>query len=133
LINDLQISIVDDDKSFRESLKSLIHLAGFKVEAFASAEEILNSKFLGETDCLIVDFRMPGMNGLELQRRLVASRYLIPVVFVSAHGNEEIRSLAIKEGAIDFLYKPFSEDVLMKAIYTAIRRRNHSGLVESEE
>lgn len=125
--NDPHISIVDDDKSFRESLKSLIGSAGFKVEVFASAEEFLKSDSLWETSCLIVDLRMPGMNGLEFQRRLTASGYLIPVVFVSAHGDEETRSRALRDGAVEFLYKPFSEEVLMKTLDNAIRSRNQSG------
>lgn len=125
--NDSQISIVDDDKSFRESLRSLIKSAGFKVELFASAEDFLKSKLLGQTNCLIVDLRMPGMNGLSLHHRLIASNYLIPTVFITAHGDEEDRSRALKDGAVDFLYKPFSEEVLMRAIDSAIRRGHHAG------
>ena len=114
------ISVVDDDEAVRESLGSLIRSVGFGVKAFASAEEFLNSDHPRVADCLVLDVRMPGMNGLELQRRLVASDYGIPVIFISAHGDEEARSRALREGAVDFLLKPFSEEALLNAIHSAL-------------
>src|ERR1700682_1015450 len=86
------ISVVDDDDSVRESLRALLRSVRFVVEVFASAEEFLSSERVRETSCLILDVRMPGMGGLELQRRLMASHPGVPVIFISAHGEEELRS-----------------------------------------
>ena len=115
------ISIVDDDDSVRESLSGLIRSVGFRVMVFASAEEFLNSNHLSDTDCLILDVRMPGMNGLELQRRLAASHMSIPVIFITAHGDEEARVRALNGGAVEYLLKPFSEDALLKGIDKALK------------
>jgi len=115
------ISIVDDDDSVRESLSGLIRSVGFRVMVFASAEEFLNSNHLSDTDCLILDVRMPGMNGLDLQRRLAASHMSIPVIFITAHGDEEARVRALNGGAVECLLKPFSEDALLKAIDKALK------------
>src|SRR5215470_326271 len=115
------ISVVDDDDSVRESLQCLIRSFGFPVEAFASAEEFLTSYHLRDTRCLILDVRMPGMNGIELQRRLVASHCEIPVVFITAHGNEAARSQAQRDGAVAYLLKPFTEEALLSAIHAALK------------
>jgi two-component system response regulator FixJ len=115
------ISIVDDDESVREALKSLIESVGFRTEVFSSGENFLNSDHFGDTDCLIVDVRMPGMSGLELQERLNAVHSLIPLIFISAHGDEEVRARALQAGAVDFLQKPFSEDSLLKAIDVSLK------------
>jgi FixJ family two-component response regulator len=115
-----KISIVDDDESVREALKSLLKSAGFQADAFASAEEFLNS---GEfaTACLILDVRMPGMSGIELQDRLYTSHPGLPIVFVSAHADEEARARALENGAVGFLQKPFSDEALLTAIDAAVR------------
>ena len=118
-----QISIVDDDDSVREALKSLIDSVGFRVEAFASGEEFLNRPDISQTDCLITDVRMPGMSGLELQERLNAAGAAIPIVFISAHDDTEARARAMRGGAIDFLQKPFSEDSLLNAIDACLDKR----------
>ena len=110
------ISVIDDDDSVRESLQGLIRSVGFAVEVFASAEEFLQSDHLHQTHCLILDVRMPGMNGLELQRELTDTHCEIPVIFITAHGNESARTQALKSGAVDYLCKPFSEDALLNAI-----------------
>jgi len=110
------ISVVDDDDSVRESLQGLIRSVGFGVQVFTSAEEFLHSDYLHQTHCLILDVRMPGMNGLELQRQLVATRCEIPVIFITAHGSEAARTQALKNGAVDYLCKPFSEEALLNAI-----------------
>lgn len=115
------ISIVDDDESVREALKSLIESVGFRTEVFSSGEDFLNSDHFGDTDCLIVDVRMPGMSGLELQERLNAVHSLIPLIFISAHGDEEARARALQAGAIDFLQKPFSADSLFRAIDVSLK------------
>jgi FixJ family two-component response regulator len=123
MTNSPLISVVDDDDSVRESLRGLIRSVGFAAAVFASAEEFLNSDHLRNTDCLILDVRMPGMNGLELQRRLAASHMSIPVIFITAHGDEEVRSRALNGGAVDYLLKPFSEEALLNAINTALKIR----------
>ena len=110
------ISIVDDDESVRNALKSLIDSVGFRAEVFDSGEKFLNSPYLSQTDCLIADVRMPGMSGLELQDRLSAAGRSIPIVFISAHDDKEARARGLRAGAIDFLQKPFSEDSLLGAI-----------------
>jgi FixJ family two-component response regulator len=115
------ISIVDDDHSVRESLQRLVRSAGFAVRVFASGEEFSRSECLQQTRCLILDVRMPGMNGRELQRHLRDSHCAVPVVFITAHGNEVARSQALAEGAIDFLFKPFSDEALLNAIDAALR------------
>jgi FixJ family two-component response regulator len=114
------ISVVDDDASVREALKGLLKSAGFRTEAFASAEEFLHSGQLATTSCLILDVGMPGMGGLELQRRIVAVNHQVPVIFITAQGDEELRARALEAGAADYLYKPFSEQALLGAIHRCL-------------
>ena len=116
------ISIVDDDESVRESLEGLLKSVGFRVEAFALAGDFLNSKALHATDCLILDVRMPGMSGPELQRQLIASQHSIPIIFITAHGDEAVRARVLGDGAVDCLLKPFNEDVLLNAVNAALGR-----------
>lgn len=116
------ISIVDDDESIREALKSLLASIGFRTEVFASAEDFLDSGRLQDTDCLIVDIWMPGMGGLELQSVLSAADSRVPIVFMTAHDDEEVRTRALKAGAVDFLHKPFSEEALLAGIHAALAR-----------
>ena len=115
------ISVVDDDDSVRESLQGLIRYFGFAVEVFPSAEEFLKLDHLRDTRCLILDVRMPGMNGIELQRRLVAGHREIPVIFITAHGDEAARSQALRDGAVGYLLKPFTEEALLSAIHAALK------------
>ncbi len=122
MVNTPLISVVDDDDSVRESLSGLIRSVGFKVMVFASAEGFLSSNRVSDTNCLILDVRMPGMNGLELQHRLAASHMSIPVIFITAHGDDEARVRALNDGAVEYLLKPFSEEALLKAIDTALTR-----------
>lgn len=114
------ISIVDDDDSVRDALKSLIDSVGFRTQVFCSGEEFLNSPFVTQTDCLITDVRMPGMSGLELQERLNAANASIPIVFISAHEDADVRTRGLRAGAVDFLQKPFSEDSLLGAITSCL-------------
>ena len=114
------ISIVDDDQSVREATTSLLKSNGFRAEVFSSAEDFLVSHYLDETKCLILDVQMPGMNGLELQRRLASENRCIPIIFISAHDNQEVRKQAARAGAIDFLPKPCSEEALLRAIRDAL-------------
>ena len=116
------VSVVDDDQSVRESLAGLIRSVGFAVKVFASAEEFLGSEQILSTDCLILDVRMPGMDGLELQRRLRTSHPELPVVFITAHGSdEEVRLRALDAGAVDYLLKPLGEEEVLSAVQTALR------------
>jgi FixJ family two-component response regulator len=118
------VSVVDDDESVRESLQSLLRSVGFAVKVFASAEEFLNSSNPGDSDCLILDVRMPGMSGIELHRRLVGGNHGVPVIFITAHGSDaEVRARTLKDGAVDYLVKPFSEDALLNAVRTALRSK----------
>src|SRR5438309_3040256 len=118
---DLVVSIVDDDISVRRSTRRLLRSSGFRAEAFASAEEFLDSKSAGETACLILDLRMPGMNGLELQRRLSQNGDRIPIIFLSAHASEEDELSALRAGAVQFLRKPISKEALLSAIREALK------------
>ena len=119
---ELVVSIVDDDVSVRRSTRRLLRCSGFRVEAFASAEEFLDSKSAAETACLILDFRMPGMNGLELQRRLAQNGDRVPIIFLSAQASEEDERAALRAGAVQFLRKPISKEELLNAIRDALKR-----------
>src|SRR6266566_5036452 len=119
---DLIVSIVDDDVSVRRSTRRLLRSSGFQAEAFASAEEFLDSKSAVHTACLILDLRMPGMNGLELQRRLAQNGDRVPIIFLSAHGSEEDERSALRAGAVRFLRKPISKEALLSAIRDALKR-----------
>src|SRR5215475_995144 len=125
------ISVVDDDASVRESLQGLIRSFALAVEAFASAEEFLNSYRLPDTRCLILDVRMPGMSGLELQRRLAAEFPELPVIFITAHGDGAARLQALKGGAVDYLFKPFREEALFEAIHAALKMTDAPGVSDT--
>ena len=114
------ISVVEDDESVREAIYDLMDCMGLRTELFSSAEDFLNSDGLRGTTCLIVDVRMPGMSGLELQSHLNATGFRIPIIFMSAHDDGEAESRALGAGAIDFLKKPFSEDALLRAIRVSL-------------
>jgi FixJ family two-component response regulator len=115
------ISVVDDDESVRESLPDLIREFGFAVEAFSSAEEFLASARLDQTNCLILDVTMPGMSGPDLQQELARRQKEIPIVFITAHGEESVCRRLLDFGAVACLFKPFSESALMEAITLALR------------
>jgi FixJ family two-component response regulator len=117
------VSVVDDDESVRESLPDLLRECGFAVEAFASAEAFLLSECIGQTQCLLLDIAMPGMSGLELQRELTRRRHAIPIVFITAHGDETDRPRLLAQGAVACLFKPFSEAALLEALHAALRGR----------
>jgi FixJ family two-component response regulator len=114
------VCVVDDDALIRDSTVRLIRSFGFRVEAFASAEEFGNSGYLEETACLILDVRMPGMDGLELQYHLSEAGERIPIVFITAHADHEQERRAMGAGAVGFLYKPFSQESLVQAVRFAI-------------
>ena len=115
------VSVVDDDESVRESLPDLLREFGFAAQAFSSAEEFLASEYVGRTGCLVLDVAMPGMSGPDLQRELSRRLQTIPIVFITAHRNETIRPLLLEQGAIDCLFKPFSDTALLGALNAAFR------------
>lgn len=117
-----RISIVDDDASIREALKSLMRSAQFHAEAFASAEDFLASESMHETACLILDVNLPGMSGFELQKHLNAEMRGIPIIFISAQADEMSRQRALEAGAVELLGKPVRREILFKAIRSAIER-----------
>ena len=117
------VSVVDDDESVRESLPDLLRQLGFVTQAFSSAEAFLASDIVGETKCLILDIAMPGMSGPELQQELMRRRQEIPIVFITAHGDESVRPGLLAEGAVECLFKPFSEAALLDALNSALRLR----------
>jgi FixJ family two-component response regulator len=115
------VSVVDDDESVRESLPDLLRELGFTVQAFSSAEEFLVSDYIGQTSCLVLDISMPGMTGPDLQRELTLRRQEIPIIFITAHRDETIRPRMLKRGAVECLFKPFSETALLEALNAALR------------
>jgi FixJ family two-component response regulator len=115
------VSVVDDDESVRESLPDLLKEFGFAVEAFSSAEEFLASDCVGQTKCLILDIAMPGMSGPDLQQELTRRRQEIPIVFITAHGDRTIRPRLLHQGAVECLFKPFSETALLDALNIALK------------
>ena len=115
------VSVVDDDESVRESLPDLLREFGFAVEAFSSAEEFLASDCVEKTECLILDIAMPGMGGHDLQRELMRRSQEIPIVFITAHQDETVRPRALAHGAVECLFKPFSDTALLEAVTTALR------------
>ena len=118
------ISIVDDDKSFRESAKSLIRSLDYATATFASGEEFLESGCLSDTECLITDVHMPGMSGVDLQSRLIANGNRTPIIFVTADPDERTRERALSAGALGFLIKPIREESLITCLERATGTHN---------
>jgi FixJ family two-component response regulator len=114
------VAIVDDDDLVRGALQGLLKAVGLPARAFASAEEFLESSELRQTACLIADISMPGMSGLELQTKLNAERCRIPTIFITAHGDAKMRMQALRGGAVEFLAKPFDDEVLLKNVRAAL-------------
>jgi len=117
------VSVVDDDESVRESLPDLLRECGFAVQAFSSAEAFLASEYVGQTRCLLLDIAMPGMSGPDLQRELTRRRHEMPIVFITALGEETVRPYVLAQGAVACLFKPFSETALLEALQAALRGR----------
>lgn len=115
------ISIVEDDQPFRESMRKLVTLLGYTVEAFASATDFLKSPLVAETDCLVADVQMPGMTGVELHKRLVEAGLAIPTILVTAYPNEAVRNRALKEGVVCYLPKPVDDDHLERCLRSALQ------------
>jgi FixJ family two-component response regulator len=115
------IAIVDDDDLVRNAVQGLLKSVGLPARAFASAEEFLLSGQQRQTACLIADIRMPGMSGLELQAKLNAERCKIPTIFITAHGDVKMRMQALRAGAVEFLAKPFDDEVLLENVRVALK------------
>ena len=117
------VSVVDDDESVRESLPDLLRELGFAAEAFSSADAFLTSDFVSETSCLLLDVAMPGMSGPELQQELIRRQQDIPIVFITANGDKTIGPRLLAQGAVECLFKPFSDAALLDALNAALRMR----------
>ena len=114
------IAIVDDDESVQSALQDLMEADGLRARCFGSAEEFLKSGLQRRAACLVVDIRMPGMSGLELQAKLKADRINTPIIFITAHGDSRVRMQAMREGAAEFLIKPFDDQVLLNRVRAAL-------------
>jgi FixJ family two-component response regulator len=114
------VAIVDDDDLMRSALQGMMKAVGWPAQAFASAEEFLKSGRQHQTACLIADIRMPGMSGLELQAKLNAEHCRIPTIFITAHGDTKMRMQALRAGAVEFMAKPFDDDVLLESVRAAL-------------
>ena len=114
------VAIVDDDDLMRTAVQGLLKAVGWSAQAFASAEEFLQSGQQRQTACLIADIRMPGMSGLELQARLNADHCRIPTIFITAHGDAKMRMQALRAGAVEFLAKPFDDEALLESVRAAL-------------
>jgi FixJ family two-component response regulator len=115
------VSVVDDDESVRESLPDLLRELGFAAKVFSSAEEFLASDYVDQTRCLILDIAMPGMTGPDLQRELKLRRKEIPIIFITGNSDETVRPRLLEQGAVECLFKPFTETAMLKAVNTALR------------
>jgi FixJ family two-component response regulator len=116
------MAIVDDDDALRTSLDDLLRSVGFRAHGFASAEAFLRTPHVHETACLLLDVRLPGMQGLALQRQMVAANWQIPIIFITSHVDDEARARALEAGPVAFLYKPCREEDLLQAIAVALKR-----------
>ncbi len=114
------VAIVDDDESVRSALQGLMKEAGFPALSFSCAEDFLQSGEPQRTACLIADIRLPGMSGLELQSQLNGNHHRIPILFITAHGDEQMRMRALRGGAVEFLTKPFDDDLLLDSVRAAL-------------
>ena len=119
----LLVSVVDDDESVRESLPDLLREFGFAARVFSSAEEFLVSDCIGQTRCLILDIAMPGITGPELQQELIRRRQAIPTIFITGNRDTNARSRLLQQGAVECLFKPFTDTALLEALNTALRSR----------
>jgi FixJ family two-component response regulator len=115
------VAVVDDDELLRDALRRLLKASGLGAVSFQSAEDLLNSGRLQEISCLIADVRMPGLSGLELQARLKAEQCPVPIIFITAHGDAKMRIQAMRDGAVEFLTKPFDNAVLLEMVHAAVK------------
>jgi len=114
------VAVVEDDESYRVAVQRLLKSAGFSVQSFATAEDFLRSGRQHDTGCLITDIRMPGISGLDLQAKLNADHCVIPTIFITAHGDEDMRLQAMRGGAVKFMVKPFDCAILLESVRAAL-------------
>jgi FixJ family two-component response regulator len=114
------VAVIEDDESYRAAMQRFLKSEGFSVQSFSSAEDFLNSGQQHETGCLITDIRMPGMSGLDLQARLNTEHSPIPIIFITAHGDEDMRLQAMRGGAVKFMVKPFDCAILLESVRAAL-------------
>jgi RNA polymerase sigma factor (sigma-70 family) len=126
------VFVVDDDASVRKALARLVQSAGYQVTVFESAEQFLNDSSHDRGACLVLDVRMPGLDGMELQKQLDARGITIPIIFITGHGDIPMSVRAMKAGAIDFLAKPFEDHILLDAIQSAISRHDETKKAKAE-
>jgi FixJ family two-component response regulator len=126
------VFVVDDDVSVRESLEALIRFAGWRVEVFATAQQFLAHRRIAAPSCLVLDVALPDLNGLDLQKRVAADRPDLPIIFITGYGDVPTSVQAMKTGAVEFLTKPFSDEILLDAIRDAIER-SHAALDQAAE
>jgi FixJ family two-component response regulator len=124
------VAVVDDDSLLRDALRRLLKASGLGAVSFESAEDLLNSGQLQEISCLIADVRMPGLSGLELQARLKAEQCPVPIIFITAHGDAKMRIQAMRDGAVEFLTKPFDNAVLLEMVHDAVKVNSSQHLEE---
>ena len=117
------VGIVDDDESVRNSISTLLRSAGYQTLTFESAEAFLDSGLISDADSLVLDVKMPGLTGIELQRRLIELKHMVPIIFITAHADDEIREVALAQGAIAFFAKPFNDEALLSALGSAVDSR----------
>jgi FixJ family two-component response regulator len=121
------VAVVDDDDAVRDAIQNVLQSAGLRTEAYASAEDFLDTGHLRDSACLVLDIRMPGMSGLQLQRRLADEGYAIPTIFVTAYADETARRQAMQAGASAFLRKPFDSEGLLRSVQSALSRTKQGG------
>jgi FixJ family two-component response regulator len=114
------VAIVDDDQSVRDAVRAVLRSVGMSAQTFSSAEEFLASCYRDQVGCLVTDVQMPGLSGLELQARLAEDNQRIPIIFITAYGNARMRAQAMRAGAVEFLGKPFDDDVLLESVRAAL-------------
>ena len=119
--NSKLVAIVDDDQSVQNALKDLMESVGLSARCFESAEEFLESDQRNQTACLVTDIRMPGMSGIQLQAKLMAEGFRIPIIFITAHGDAKMKMQAMNAGAVEFLSKPFDDEVLLEKVRAALK------------
>jgi FixJ family two-component response regulator len=124
------VAVVDDESLLRDALRRLLKASGLGAVSFESAEDLLNSGQLQEISCLIADVRMPGLSGLELQARLKAEQCPVPIIFITAHGDAKMRIQAMRDGAVEFLTKPFDNAVLLEMVHDAVKVNSSQHLEE---
>jgi FixJ family two-component response regulator len=125
------VFVVDDDESVCKALRRLMKSAGIKVRTFTSAEDFLNQGCQNVPGCLVLDVRMPGIGGLELQKRLASSRCRMPIIFISAHEDINAREQGLRAGVIAFLQKPFEDQMLLEAVYSALKKLQNDSTDEN--